>query len=586
MEEFKLKIVDAIYFDLKGMEAINFLKNYNITENCFYKSGEISFTFSLKEIRSSKFLSYLFKNENKASLHAKAGTFNKCLDIKKLYLNKECKSYDSEKLKDAKIIFYKEINEIIEEEGFFKKDEDSFKVSSYLFQNLLETFSTGIPAIMDYLPKDKKYDFCNGYTIENSSLKKGTFENFKEDFLKDLRKFEFDIDKMKEIAAQEQEETESKIIYNNELLRKWKEGKISVGIDITKDNLTDVIKFIKNEGDEPDFDFNEGMLKAFADENKFRIYMEDGDFAMDVYSGLPEITWKQLIGKDKLNPKENMLSIWEHGKIAIKLQSEEDYNLLLESSLNKVINEHDITFESLITWKNGSVQVFEPYSENIPKIKTYSWKQFIGLELLSLYSSELKNFNSHEWVKFYEDIEGQPNVEWKEGCHNTGIEEIEGFEKRVEDKYGDRKEEIIYRTYMLESDKLRLALKLPARAIGQGGTVIKICNFKNLISKRDKEISNWIQNFASHDDDYYVPKNMMWLLQSMVASSDDFKYLSGGGNEDDDFYYDLVTLKYLDTDFAIPVPIIAEILDVDEQSIYECFSEHPERPEKDEEEFI
>lgn len=577
--EFDLYIEDGISFKLSGLQAAELLKKSNIDDNYFHKSHTVHLTFSLAEVKSSKFLSTIFAQYKKITMvNFEEGSLNECANIKAIYDGK-----DQFQLPNAKIVFAKEVNKNLIAKNNIQIEDDNIMLKN--------SFYASDDLVPLYKPICKKYnidwtDFRYMHHIDtNNEVDAETLNSFVSEFNNTMKDYVIDINKMKEAKEQEQKEAESKIAYNDMLLKKWKSGEIAVNIDTEKDNLTDVINFIKKEGDEPDFDFDEGMLKAFSDKGKFRIYMDYGDFAMDVYDGLPEITWNQLIGAEKIKPIERLLNLFEETKIGVKAETINSIRAFInwankeKYTIEENLDEDEIQIKELIfTCKERKISLL-PRDSNI---KTYSWNQFLGLELLNLYSSTIKDFSSHEWVKFYEDEEGQPNVQWKEGCHNRGIEDFENFEQRVENEYGNRKEESIYRTYMLEADKFRLALNLPPRNIGLGGTIIKVCNFKNLFKERKEQVDKWITSSASESDDYYVPKNMMWLLQSIVADNDDFKYLIGGGNEEDDFYYDLITLNYLSTDFAIPVPIIAGILDVDEQSIYDCFSEHPDRPENNE----
>ncbi|APU87377.1 hypothetical protein NPD8_3977 (plasmid) [Clostridium botulinum] len=127
------------------------------------------------------------------------------------------------------------------------------------------------------------------------------------------------------------------------------------------------------------------------------------------------------------------------------------------------------------------------------------------------YHSRLNNFNNHKWVDFYEDGDGQPNVHWAEGCHDIGLEGLNNFETRVNKEYGEDKNNLIYRTYMLESDKLRLALNLQARNIG---AIIQINNFNSLLEERKDKIKEHLNKLleicqdkeVECDDEYFASK--------------------------------------------------------------------------------
>lgn len=190
------------------------------------------------------------------------------------------------------------------------------------------------------------------------------------------------------------------------------------------------------------------------------------------------------------------------------------------------------------------------------------------------YFSQLDNFNGHEWVKFYEDEEGQPNVQWAEGCHDIALTGLKNFESRVKDTYGNDKNGTVYRTYMLEDDKLRLSLNLPAREIDN---IIKVYNFKNLLETRKPQIEEWLKN--SDPNNYFLPKNKFWIELSQKENSK-FQYLDNEDNsEEEEYYYDLVTVEYIDRLFAIPVPILADMLQVERKNIYDCFIEKQFRNE-------
>lgn len=90
---------------------------------------------------------------------------------------------------------------------------------------------------------------------------------------------------------------------------------------------------------------------------------------------------------------------------------------------------------------------------------------------------------------------------------------------------------------------------------------------------------------ASKSESQYIPKNMLWLSATKIATNEDFRYLEGTGNcEGDSYYYDLITIYYLNKNFAMPVPVLAEILDIEEKNIKECFSSYLNRYEEEDNE--
>ncbi|KHD34671.1 permease [Clostridium acetobutylicum] len=89
------------------------------------------------------------------------------------------------------------------------------------------------------------------------------------------------------------------------------------------------------------------------------------------------------------------------------------------------------------------------------------------------------------------------------------------------------------------------------------------------------------EEVASKSESEYIPKNMLWLS----ATNEDFRYLEGIGSCDgDSYYYGLITIYYLNKNFAMPVPVFAEILDIEEKNIKECFSSYLNRYEEEDNE--
>lgn len=229
---------------------------------------------------------------------------------------------------------------------------------------------------------------------------------------------------------------------------------------------------------------------------------------------------------------------------------------------------------------NMDIKVFKNLAEVI-KLQT-SYKYFIDTETEKnkgkpMHESVLKDFNGHEWVKFYVDESDKPHVEFAEGCHYTSME---SFEMAVEEDYGEDMNGAIYRTYMMEAEKLRLALEMPPRVRKENVVVIR--DFISLLQFRIEEFKNFIANVEG----YYAMKNHLWSHLAWIEvekeNIESFQYLNG---DDDDYYYDLVTVKQVIDEncyrYAIPVPILAEALKVTEKSIFECFVEHSHRDNVD-----
>lgn len=74
----------------------------------------------------------------------------------------------------------------------------------------------------------------------------------------------------------------------------------------------------------------------------------------------------------------------------------------------------------------------------------------------------------------------------------------------------------------------------------------------------------------------------MWLMHSFNnIDKQEFKYLKNSNSQEENYYYDLITLDYLDNNFAIPVPVLAKILQVTEEDLYNCFTEMEYKDEVD-----
>lgn len=591
--DFRLRLRSGVKFSLSGMEAVNFLAPYGIKGNDFSKERDLYFHFSLEEVNASKLLQLIFKSNKVKTLYCKGGEFNDCADIVELY---DDDFHDSAELNEnAKEVLFNIFNKKIKEGVTEIKTENAdtiFSIHGGVLRLIDEFKYTYMDIVNSFFKAkgEKKYkDWYDKTEYAYSTEEEKDIKKLIQDINVELSKYITDVSKMKNIWNKEKDEEEKKekerqeiLKYNSYLLSLWKDGKILTEIDVEKDNLKDILSFIQSKagGNFPDFDWDEGSIKAFACDGKMQMYNDGFDnFTMDVNSSLPKCTWRQFTGLEEILPINSMLKAFKKSKIGITITSKEEF-YLITTWINTDAEYNDKDAEvNLVNMHNWNTTMYIDKDGKITlgceeTLKKYTVNQFMGLEHLNLYCSELKNFNGHKWIKFYEDIEGHPNVEWKEGCHNIGLESFMSFEQRVEDKYGDEKESLVYRTYMLESDKLRLALNLPPRTVGVGETIIKVLSFKNLLEERTTQINDWITSTACNSKDYYIPKNMMWLLQSKVAKNSDFHYLSSDGEYDgDQFYYDLITINYLKQDFAIPVPLLSKIIGICEKDIYDCFEE-------------
>lgn len=204
----------------------------------------------------------------------------------------------------------------------------------------------------------------------------------------------------------------------------------------------------------------------------------------------------------------------------------------------------------------------------------------INFDLIDkLYISIMFNFNGHEWIAFYEDTLGCPRISFSSGCEYNSILE---FEKNVKEKYGSMREKlnyegISYRTYMLEAEKLRLALELPPRP--QEVNLVK--DIKDLLLKR-KEV--YLQYLREIKGDYYGPKNSFWFEIAENAEPEDFYYLEGDNSYVDmNRYYDLITVKHQvnnkSYNIAIPAPILSIALGVYEDDLFRLFTSTCKRDE-------
>jgi len=212
--------------------------------------------------------------------------------------------------------------------------------------------------------------------------------------------------------------------------------------------------------------------------------------------------------------------------------------------------------------------------------KIYIWLLQLGYDLYTneiekevekeYFKSEICDFNGHKWVKYFLDEGNTPHIQFAEGCHYKSVENLKDFENNVLEKYGEEKD-FVYMQYMLIADTLRLKCKLPCRTIGME---IKICNFKSLFKQKETQIKKYIGDIDM--ESYYTPKNIMWLFAATDEGNEYFQYLESD-SEDENYYYDLITVNYLDNNFAIPVPVLADTMQVEEKILHDCFAEHSNR---------
>lgn len=211
MKKFKLEIKDAIYFQREGVDCIKFLEKYGIHDNEFRTDvKDAVIEFNEKEVFSSELLKRIFKEKNNVTLECQLGHFNEMCDIPKTYkLQTEgCKTPVQKGMSESKIIFYKKVNEEIEQIKEVMKwvgewnpkirTNSSYRIRSpFLIENI-KKIGEGI--------KIKGFDL---YKITNGMDKKITEEE-KEEITKEFRNFldslKFDIEKMLKIAKEIEKE--------------------------------------------------------------------------------------------------------------------------------------------------------------------------------------------------------------------------------------------------------------------------------------------------------------------------------------------------------------------------------------------
>lgn len=144
MEKFELDF--KCEYDLSGMDAVNLLKPYGINDNRFrIDNGRVTIDFSLKEVKSSKFLSLLFKERLNKYLNLGISYANKYLDIGKIYKDFEILKNDDFYFNEnylkvnVKKLLYTDINTILDNslnKIINCKDFDSFHLNN-VFQEIL-----------------------------------------------------------------------------------------------------------------------------------------------------------------------------------------------------------------------------------------------------------------------------------------------------------------------------------------------------------------------------------------------------------------------------------------------------------------
>ncbi|SNS23624.1 hypothetical protein SAMN05446037_1006153 [Anaerovirgula multivorans] len=214
--------------------------------------------------------------------------------------------------------------------------------------------------------------------------------------------------------------------------------------------------------------FVEGKQLCYSDD----LYFERNGFKIYEFEG-----WE-----DELNIKKGMIIHCETEQQAIRLLEDLDrrgYKWLSGSSLTLHASWGIHKEETCYSIGSGMVQYaslgfYKRSGSEVTKFSDLLIPHCI--EERKLYSSVLSNFNGHRVVEFYEDSEGQPNIVFSSGCVYEGYKRLKDFEANVEIKYGSNKNSLVYRTYMLEADKMRLALNLPAL-----GTYVAI--FRELLGK-------------------------------------------------------------------------------------------------------
>lgn len=210
MKKFKLEVENAIYFQKEGIDCIEFLRKYGIHDNEFRTDvKDAVIEFNEKEVFSSELLKRIFNEKNNVKLECQLGHFNEMCDIEQTYNNKPegRKTPIQKNNTESKIIFYKKVNEEIEEikevmkwvgewNPKIRTNSSPYIRSPFLIENI-KKIGEGI--------KIEGFDL---HEITNGIDEKITEEE-KEKILKEFREFldtlKFDIEKMKEVMKDEEE---------------------------------------------------------------------------------------------------------------------------------------------------------------------------------------------------------------------------------------------------------------------------------------------------------------------------------------------------------------------------------------------
>lgn len=242
MKKFKLEVENAIYFQKEGIDCIEFLRKYGIHDNEFRTDvKDAVIEFNEKEVFSSELLKRIFKEENNVTLECQLGHFNEMCDIEQTYNNKPegCKTPVQKGMSESKIIFYKKVNEEIEQikevmkwvgewNPKIRTNSSPYRIRSpFLIENIKKIMKgEGI--------KIKGFDL---YKLTHDGIDKKITEEEKEEILKEFREFldtlKFDIEKMKGIMKEEIKELEKE---KEKLLKEIE------GLEETKEELQEEIK--------------------------------------------------------------------------------------------------------------------------------------------------------------------------------------------------------------------------------------------------------------------------------------------------------------------------------------------------------
>lgn len=244
MKKFKLEVENAIYFQKEGIDCIEFLRKYGIHDNEFrVYSSKVELTFSEKEVLESTLLKKIFKESNDVTLECELGHFNEMCDIPKTYKLQPsgCKTPVQKDMSESKIIFYKKVNEEIEEikevmkwvgewNPKIRTNSSPYRIRSpFLIENI-KKIGEGI--------KIKGFDL---YKLTHAGIDKKITEEEKEKILEEFREFldtlKFDIEKMKEVMKEEEKEEIKELEKEKEKLLKEIEE-----LEETKEELQEEIK--------------------------------------------------------------------------------------------------------------------------------------------------------------------------------------------------------------------------------------------------------------------------------------------------------------------------------------------------------